>query len=86
MADYDRFCLPADRRLQRPLIFGLQDYKFRSVDEPTSDIIMRGSREGFVEPIRINISLIRRRIKNPNLKFETYILGTESKTEVCLRI
>ena len=76
-------CLVIDG-YNKALVFGLQDFKFRSIEETAAETVLRGSREGFSEPIRINISLIRRRMKNPNLKFETYILGQESKTEVCL--
>jgi spore germination protein KA len=68
----------------KALVFGLQDFKYRSVEEPATETVLRGSREGFVEPIRINISMIRRRMKNSNLKFETYMLGHESNTEICL--
>jgi spore germination protein KA len=69
---------------EKALIFGLQAFKFRSIEEPPSETAIRGSREGFVEPLRINLMLLRRRMKNTNLKFETYILGNESKTEVCI--
>lgn len=68
----------------RALAFGYQGYKYRSIEEPSTDDVLRGSREGFVEPLRINMMLVRRRIKNPNLKFEVYNLGSESNTEVCL--
>jgi spore germination protein KA len=68
----------------KALVFGLQDFKSRSIEEPSSETVMRGSREGFVEPLRINISMLRRRMKNPNLKFETFMLGHESKTEICI--
>lgn len=47
---------------------GMQGFSFRSVSEPSSEINVRGSREGFVEPLRINMTLIRRRIKSPSLK------------------
>lgn len=63
---------------------GLQGFKYRSIEEPNLETVLRGSREGFVEALRINLSMVRRRIKNPALKFETYILGSESKTEVCI--
>ena len=68
----------------KALVFGFQNFKVRSIDEPKIDRVMRGSREGFVEALRINLSIIRRRMKNPGLKFEVYQLGSESKTEVCL--
>lgn len=68
----------------RALVFGYQGFKYRGIEEPSTDNVLRGSREGFVEPLRINMMLVRRRIKNPNLKFEVYNLGSESKTEVCI--
>ncbi|MEE0857986.1 MAG: spore germination protein [Acutalibacteraceae bacterium] len=66
------------------LSIGVQGFSFRGVSEPDSEVSERGSREGFVEPLRINMSLLRRRIKNPDLKFETMTLGGVSKTEICL--
>ncbi|NLM10350.1 MAG: spore germination protein, partial [Clostridiaceae bacterium] len=44
----------------------------------------RGPREGFTEHIISNISLIRRRIKNPNLKFKFLQLGKQTNTTVCI--
>ncbi len=63
---------------------GVQGYSYRSVSEPDSEVSERGSREGFVEPLHINMTLLRRRIKNPKLKLETMILGDISHTEICL--
>jgi Bacillus/Clostridium GerA spore germination protein. len=70
--------------VNRALVFGLQGFKFRSIEEPSTDKALRGSREGFIEPLHFNMMLVRRRIRNPNLKFEIYRLGSESKTEVCI--
>lgn len=70
--------------VDKALLFGLQVFPYRSVTEPDADKALRGSREGFIEPLHLNISILRRRMKTPNLKFETYQLGKESKTEVCL--
>lgn len=66
------------------LAIGLQGFSFRSVAEPNNEVMERGSKEGFVEPLRINMTLIRRRMKNPKLKFETMSVGSVSKTDVCL--
>ena len=76
-------CLMIDG-IDRAVVFGIQSYKSRSVAEPTGETVMRGSREGFVEQSRINISMLRRRIKNSDFKVETFMLGTNSHTEVCL--
>ena len=78
------FALIALDKCDCMLAIGVQGFSFRSISEPSSEVMQRGSREGFVEPLRINMSLIRRRIKNPKLKFELGKLGTMSKTDICL--
>ncbi len=63
---------------------GLQGFSFRSVTEPSGEVNLRGSREGFTEPLRINMTLIRRRIKSPALCFEPMAVGAKSKTDLCI--
>lgn len=63
---------------------GLQDFMIRSISEPSTEVSVRGSREGFTEAIRVNMSMVRRRLKTPQLIFEMTSVGTESRTEVCL--
>ncbi len=63
---------------------GLQGFNFRGISEPSAEQNIRGSREGFVEPIRINLTMVRRRIKSPKLKFELMNIGTQSRTDVCM--
>lgn len=63
---------------------GVQGYSYRSVSEPESEVVQRGAREGFTEPLRVNMSLIRRRMKNPDLVFEQLTVGTESKTQLMI--
>ena len=63
---------------------GMQGFQFRSISEPSAEVNERGSREGFIEIIRINISMIRRRMKSDKLKFEMMQVGRESRTDICL--
>ena len=63
---------------------GLQGYKSRSVSEPSSEVNVRGSKEGFVEPLRVNMSLVRRRMRTPALKMELMTIEGGAKTDVCL--
>lgn len=56
----------------------------RGIDEPDTEVVQKGSKEGFVESLKTNTSMIRRRIRNPKMKFETMTLGTVSQTEICL--
>lgn len=68
----------------RAIGIGIQGYKSRGIDEPSSELNVRGSREGFTEVIRTNMSMIRRRIKSPTLVFELSTIGERSNTDVCL--
>ena len=70
--------------IDQAVVMGVQGFSIRSVSEPSSEINIRGSREGFVEAARINMTLIRRRIKSPSLKFELMNLGTKSHTDAFL--
>lgn len=78
------FALLAVDGTDRMLAIGVQGFSFRSVSEPESEVVQRGSREGFTEPLRINMTLIRRRIKSPDLVFETITVGSESQTQLML--
>jgi len=60
-------------------------FKDRNITEPTIEKLVRGPKEGFTENIYTSISLIRRKIKSSELKFEEYILGrsTQTKIDIC---
>lgn len=68
----------------RAIGIGVQGYQSRGIDEPSSELNVRGSREGFCEIIRTNMSMIRRRIKSPTLVFELSTIGERSNTDICL--
>lgn len=57
-------------------------YPGRSVEEPEKDKVMRGSRDGFVETLVFNTSLMRRRIRSPKLTMKMMNVGEKSKTDV----
>lgn len=66
------------------LILNTKGWSFRSINEPSSELVVRGPREGFIESILINSSLIRRKIRNSSLKFEFREIGVRTKTKVSL--
>jgi len=66
------------------LLINSKSWPSRAIDEPESAQVVRGPREGFVESILTNISLVRRRIKNPNLKFKCKELGVQTHTKICI--
>ena len=66
------------------LAIGIQGFSFRSIGDPQNESMQRGSREGFVEPLQINMTMLRRRMKTTKLKFEQFTAGKESGTMLCL--
>lgn len=66
------------------IIYKARNWEGRGVDEPDTEAVVRGSREGFVETININTSLLRRRIKSPFLRLEAMKIGRETQTTVVI--
>ncbi|MBD2869998.1 spore germination protein [Paenibacillus arenilitoris] len=56
----------------------------RSVEEPRSEQIIKGSHEGFNECLSTNIYLLRKRIKSPKFKLGYYTLGSVTNTKVAI--
>lgn len=66
------------------IIIDSKGWDYRSVNEPSSEGVVRGPKEVFTESIKVNMSLIRRKIKDPNLKFEFLFIGTKTKTKISI--
>ena len=58
--------------------------RLRAVSEPQTAIAVKGPREGFIEDIKTNMGLVRRRLKTPALRFRTLTMGKLSGTAVCI--
>ncbi|MDQ6422433.1 spore germination protein [Paenibacillus sp. LHD-117] len=56
--------------------------KERAIEEPSSENNVRGPRDGFTECIRSNTAMVRRRLKDPMLRFEGMVVGERSRTDV----
>lgn len=69
---------------QFAVMFGVQGFPKRSVDEPNTEMQERGSRESFVESFKDNVTMIRRRVRNPVFKTQIVEVGTTTKTKACV--
>ncbi|WHY84504.1 spore germination protein [Neobacillus novalis] len=65
-------------------IIDVRSYPGRSPQEPDTEKVVRGARDGFVENIVLNTALTRRRIRDGRLRFEMLKVGKRSKTDVAL--
>lgn len=66
------------------LIVGVKSAPMRTVTEPPTSIAVKGPREGFIEDIKTNMALLRKRLKTGDLQFETIKAGRRSKTMVAI--
>lgn len=69
---------------QKIIAVDTRRYPSREPDEADIEKVTRGSRDGFVETLLFNVTLIRRRIRDPRLRTESFKLGRRSLTEVAL--
>jgi len=56
----------------------------RAVEDPGTESVIRGSREGFTEDLQTNVSLVRRRIRDPRLRVEFLTLGRRTRTRLAI--
>lgn len=68
----------------KALIADLAGAEQRSVDEPATEVAIRGPRDGFTESLRTNTTLIRKRIRSTRLKLEALTIGELSQTDVAI--
>ena len=66
------------------ILLGTSGGKFREISEPESEAVIRGSRSGFVENLKFNIALLRREIKDPNLRINIMEVGESSNQKVAI--
>ena len=78
------FVVIASASSKKVLLANLVSTPNRGVQEPQTEAVIRGPREGFSEPLEINMALIRRRLKSDKLRMKYWHIGTESRTEVRL--
>lgn len=65
-------------------ILDVRNYPGRTPEEPDTEKVVRGSRDGYVENIVMNTALTRRRIRDERLRFEILKVGERSKTDVAI--
>ncbi|MDP4091706.1 MAG: spore germination protein, partial [Bacillota bacterium] len=69
---------------EKVLIIDSKGWQTRAITEPESSKVVRGPREGFTESLLTNVSLIRRIINNPHMKFKYKEIGKRTRTKTCI--
>ncbi|MBN3554839.1 spore germination protein [Fictibacillus nanhaiensis] len=66
------------------LKLGTTGGKVRGIEEPSSEVVIRGPKDSFTESIKTNISLIRRRVRSKDIRVEKFIIGEVTHTDVAI--
>ncbi len=70
--------------VQELVAVGVKTVPVRAISEPPTDIAVRGPREGFIEDIKTNMALVRKRLSCAELLFETVRVGKRSQTAIAV--
>ncbi len=69
---------------RKALLVSFKDFPSRGVPQVETEVTVRGAKDSFTESSAINKVLIRRRIKDTHLKFESVPVGARSRTDVSI--
>ena len=66
------------------IAFDVRSVNMRSISEPTLEKTVKGAKEAFIESMKVNITLLRRKLQTPKLKVVTLKVGRKSSTPVSI--
>lgn len=71
--------------LNEAFLIGTRNIEKRAIDQPATEQVIRGPREGFIELLGTNIALLRYRLQTPDFQVRTMEIGrkTRSKVAIC---
>jgi len=71
-------------REKKAITLEIKDYEKRSISEPTNESALKGSKDSFIEELRVNTSLVRRKIHSPYLRIKEIIVGKQTRTPIAV--
>jgi stage V sporulation protein AF len=66
------------------IVMDVKSFPTRGLEEPSTEKVVRGAKDGFTETLMTNVALIRRRVRDPRIKFEVTKVGKRTNTDVCV--
>ena len=76
------FCAIIFDDLKKAVTFEVKSEEKRSIDKPKEEKVVKGSKDAFIEILKSNTTLIRKKLRDPNLKIKQVMVGSKSKTAV----
>jgi len=66
------------------VLINIKQVQHRSVATPEIQYVVRGPKDCFIENLDVNLSLLRNRIKDPNLRIKSFTVGRRTKSQVAM--
>ncbi|OPA81559.1 spore germination protein [Paenibacillus selenitireducens] len=66
------------------IVMDVKNFPGRGPEEPSLERVVRGARDGFTETLLTNVTLVRRRLRDPGLKYELIQVGRRTRTDVAI--
>lgn len=68
--------------VKKAIAFDAKNIPQRGIQEPENESVLNGAKDAFVESLRTNTALIRKKLKSQFLRLENFTVGKESQTPV----
>ena len=78
------FCALIFDKERAAVTFEVKSPQRRSVDAPKEEKVIKGAKDAFVETMKVNTTLVRRKVRNPHLKIKSFNLGRRADTAAAL--
>ena len=69
---------------QTAVTFDIKGFEKRAISEPTGENVTKGAKDGFIEVLRVNTTLVRRKLRTQNLRIKETKVGQETLTSVAV--
>ena len=66
------------------LVVGSKGFAWRAISEPETEKVEKGPKEGFVEPLMFNLSMLKRRLRSGKLRLDMVTVGGTTGTMACV--
>lgn len=70
--------------LDTAIIISVTGFPNRGIQQSETEVVIKGSKEAFTEPMRLNTALLRRRIRDTNLKMKQIVVGEMTNTNITI--
>ena len=69
---------------KKAVTFDAKGFEKRGITEPTTENAIKGAKDSFIEVLRVNTALVRRKIRTPYLRIRETVVGRQSRTPVAV--